>query len=334
MNPSFTAPSLPPVADAQEQNTTNHDSYDSAASTRAAIAVHDVSKRFGSLTALDQVSFEVEVGEVVGLVGANGAGKTTLIRLLTDLARPSAGTLTIGGSPTDQVAARHHIGVLLGGFVVPERLSCADFLQHIDRLRPRELRTAWTEIEDLADRFGLNLSRRADQLSRGNLQKLGLIQAFMHRPDVILLDEPTSGLDPIIQRVLRNLIAERAAEGVTFLVSSHILSEVREVATRIVALNEGRIVADGSLEDILAQAGRSVTLDAEGDVAAIMALLDNTTVERRGTTWHLVGTFNGPPALLVETLAQVHVIDLAIGEPRLEDAVLDLYQPQEPREEA
>jgi ABC-2 type transport system ATP-binding protein len=225
-----------------------------------AIETHGLSKTYGKdVRALADLELRVETGEVFGYLGPNGAGKSTTIRILLDLIRPTEGSASLLGldSRRDGVQARRQVGYLPGDLHLYDRLTAREQLDSLSRLRRREdakLR------EELCQRFGVVLDRPIRQLSKGNRQKVGVVQAFMHRPQLVILDEPTSGLDPLLQAEFRDLLRETAADGRTVFLSSHSLDEVQHVAHRIAIIRSGRLVDVDSVERLRERALRHVTI--------------------------------------------------------------------------
>ena len=191
----------------------------------AAIRTHGLTKHYGDFEALVELDLTVKAGEIFGFLGPNGAGKTTTIRLLLDEIRPTAGHATIVGLDCrdDAVAIRRHIGYLPGDLSMYPNLTGRDTLRYFANLRGG---VDWSYVDALAERLDADLDREVGQLSTGNRQKVGLVQAFMNRPEVVIMDEPSSGLDPLVQREFQTLIRDVAAEGTTVFLSSHTLSEV------------------------------------------------------------------------------------------------------------
>lgn len=208
----------------------------------SAISLDHVTKSFGKLRALDDVTMEVPTGSVFGYIGPNGAGKTTTLRLLLDLIRPDTGTIRVlGCNPrTEGRRIRAQVGYLPGELTLWPRMTVRSALTHLAAMRGmRDL----SFMHELAERFALTLDRHVGDLSKGNRQKIGIIQAFMHHPKLLLLDEPTGGLDPLMQRTFYGLVRDSCADGATFVVSSHVLTEVDRIAHRVGIIREGRIVA-------------------------------------------------------------------------------------------
>lgn len=195
-------------------------------SEHGVIHTRGLTKHYGDFQALVDLDLDVRAGEIFGFLGPNGAGKTTTIRTLLDEIRPTAGSATIVGLDVhdDAVEIRRHLGYLPGDLALYPNLTGRDTLRLFANLRGG---VDWGYVEELAARFETDLSRRVGDLSTGNRQKVGIIQAFMNRPRVIIMDEPSTGLDPLMQRELQALMAEMAADGRTVFLSSHTLSEVQ-----------------------------------------------------------------------------------------------------------
>ena len=224
-----------------------------------AIRTEGLTKVYGRLRALDDLDLEVPEGVVFGYLGPNGSGKSTTIRMLVGLLRPTAGRATVLGHDVvdDRLAVQSLVGYLPGDFAAPPRLTGREYLRYLTGLRRTH---AMPEAELLAKRLGLDLDRRIGELSHGNRQKVGLVQAFMHHPPVLVLDEPTSGLDPLVQREFLAMVREARDAGTTVLLSSHVLSEVEAVADVVAILREGCLVAVESTEDLRRRARRHVDL--------------------------------------------------------------------------
>ena len=215
------------------------------------------------------LSFTVQRGEVFGFLGPNGAGKTTTIRMLLDEIRPTAGRAAILGLDTHakSVEIRRHLGYIPGDLALYPNLTGRDTLTYFANLRGG---VDWTYVNELAERLDADLSRKVGNLSSGNRQKVGVIQAFMNRPDVLIMDEPSSGLDPLIQREFQNMVREVAADGRTVFLSSHTLSEVQRVAGRVGIIRQGRLVTVESVADLRSKAMRQVELELDSPAEAAL----------------------------------------------------------------
>jgi len=295
-----------------------------------AIETIGLTKRFGHHTALNSMDLAVETGSVFGVIGPNGAGKTTAMRLLLDIIRPTAGSATVlGRSPIAGGAAlRKEIGFLPGELLLTGRVSGRSLLRHYAEISgpvPPQ------RVDELAERLGLDLSRHVRQLSKGNKQKLGLIQAFMHEPRLLVLDEPTSGLDPLMQQEFLQMVREAQHKGQTVFLSSHMLSEVQHAADQVAVLRNGRVVTAGDIASLRASAVRRVYVDitdasADHIRTALSALpqLGDLSVTT-GDIIQVTGTVEGHIDALVKAIAPFHVVDLRVEEQDLESSVIDLY---------
>ncbi|GAA0804773.1 ABC transporter ATP-binding protein [Spirilliplanes yamanashiensis] len=289
-----------------------------------AIRTRRLTKRYRTRPALQDLDLEVPRNVVFGYLGPNGAGKTTTIRLLAGLLRPSAGSAEILGRDTvrRREEAQRHIGYLPGDFAVYRDLTGEQYLRFIGNLRGGVDRSF---VDHLAKRLDLDRSVRVGGLSHGNRQKLGIIQAFMHRPDVLILDEPTAGLDPLIQREFLGLVREARDEGRTVFLSSHILDEVEAVADMVAILRHGRLVVVESVENLKARAVRRIDLVFEGPppVAALRAVPAVREARSTGHTAHLV--VEGSMAGLLAVAAPHGVEHVVTHEPNLEEIFVRYY---------
>ncbi|MGZ4478258.1 MAG: ABC transporter ATP-binding protein [Nocardioidaceae bacterium] len=283
-----------------------------------AIRTEGLVKRFGHTRALDGLDLRVATGQVYGFLGPNGAGKTTTIRLLLDLIRPTAGALSVlGDDPrTSGVALRRRLGYLPGDFLVEGRQTARELLTYLGRLRGG---VAPGRVAALADRLDLDLDRQIRTLSKGNRQKVGLVQAFMHDPELLVLDEPTSGLDPFLQQTFASMVRQVAAEGRTVFMSSHVMSEVQRTADRVGILRQGQLVADEEVQQLERRASRriEVVFDEHVPSAVFAGLpgLSELTVD--GTTMRC--RLDGRADELVKAIARFGVATLHAEEPDLED---------------
>nr|MDE0501503.1 ABC transporter ATP-binding protein [bacterium] len=285
-----------------------------------------VTKSYGKARGVLDLDLEVRPGEVFGYLGPNGAGKTTTIRMLVDLIRPQQGTVEVlGGSPRDP-AIRRRVGYLPGEVEFYSRMSARDFLTYIGNLRGRG---GDAIAEKLSERIDLDLSRRIGDLSKGNRQKLGLVQALMHEPELVVLDEPTSGLDPLVQQEVYRLLDELKAEGVTVFFSSHVLSEVERVADRVGIIREGRLVEVEELEALRQKAVRTfeVVFEDAPHLAEFEHLDGVRMADVHGNVLHcqVVGAIDE----LLKAVAKHRVRDLVSHGADLEALFLDYYRGEE-----
>lgn len=299
-----------------------------------AIQTRALTKRYGAHTALHDLDLSVEPGTVFGLIGANGAGKTTTLRLLLDIIRPTSGEVRVLGIPPRQggAALRRRIGYVPGELRLATRGTGRALLSHLAQISGPVRPGA---IERLADRLGLDLDRRVRTLSKGNKQKLALVQAFMHQPSLLILDEPTSGLDPLVQREFLTMLREARDAGQTVLLSSHVLSEIQQVADRVAVLAAGRVVASGAVADLRLATTRRIEAMLSRITAdrlhALLSAVDGvadvsvTAAGAAGDTVRATLTVRGEIDPVVRALMAGTLHDLTVEEPDLEESVLDLY---------
>ncbi|MFC9968106.1 ATP-binding cassette domain-containing protein [Nocardia ignorata] len=285
-----------------------------------AIEIRDLTKTYGTRRGLTGLTLGVRAGEVFGYLGPNGAGKSTTIRLLLDLIRPTSGTASVLGLDprTDGVAMRRRIGYLAGDFVVDGRQRVRECLRFLADLRGG---VPQPRIDELSERLGLDPTATIKSLSKGNRQKVGLVQAFMHSPELLILDEPTSGLDPLVQQTFLELVSEAAANGQTVFMSSHIMDEVEAVADRVAILRDGALVALDTVADLRASAIRRIEIGFADPVTieefrALPGLID-PRLDASGTV--LRAGLSGSADAIVKAAAQHTVHTLTTTEPHLDE---------------
>jgi ABC-2 type transport system ATP-binding protein len=304
----------------------------------SAIDITALHKRFGRRTAVHGLDLHVQPGTIYGLIGPNGAGKTTTLRTLVDIIRPTSGQVRVLGEDPRHGGARlrRRIGYVPGELRLEGRVTGHRMLSfYSDTSGP----VARGYTSELAERLGVDLSRPVRSLSKGNKQKVGLIQAFMHRPELLILDEPTSGLDPLVQREFLTMVREARDAGQTVLLSSHVLSEIQQTADEVAVLAAGRIVAQGDVASLRLGSVRRVrvALDATDPDALqrrFTGIPGVTELEltAQGEALLLAATVEGAIDPFVKALAQETVRDLTVEEPDLEESVLRLYGPTTRRE--
>jgi ABC-2 type transport system ATP-binding protein len=288
------------------------------------IRAERLTKLYGAQRGVTELDFTVGAGEVFGFLGPNGAGKTTTIRLMLDLIRPTSGRIELfGADPRRSVRLRRRIGYLPGDLRLYDRLTARELFAYFAHLRGLG---GLGGAEPLAGRLELELDRPIHALSKGNRQKAGLVQAFMHRPDLLVLDEPTAGLDPLIQQVFYELVAEAKAGGATVFLSSHVLPEVQHVADRVGLIREGKIVLVAGVDELRAHALSRVeaTFAALPPPGAFRGILGVRELERRGRT--ISFALEGEADALVKALALHRVVSLDSREADLEDIFLTLFR--------
>jgi ABC-2 type transport system ATP-binding protein len=291
----------------------------------AVIETDRLTKRYGVQRGIEDVTLAVEAGEVFGLLGPNGAGKTTLIRTLLDLLHPTSGSAWLFGldSRRDSVAIRRRLGNLPGDFAYgPPSLTGREVLELFARLRGMD---SLGDAEALADRFHAALDRPIGQLSRGNRQKVGLLQALFHRPELLVLDEPTSGLDPLMQEQFLALVGEQREAGRTVLLSSHDLDEVERICDRVGLVRDGRLIAVERVSELVGRSYRHVSLAfaAAVDPAEFAALpgVGEVSSEDGRISFKAAGDLDP----VIKAAARHEVRDMQVAHPTLEEVFVTYY---------
>ena len=289
----------------------------------APIEARGLTKRFGSLVALDDLSITVEAGEVYGFLGPNGAGKTTMIRCALGLARPTAGSVHVFGFDAwaEREEAHRRLSFVPGDFAPWPTLRGAEILDLLGRVRGGY---DAARRDELCDRFEFDPTRKGREYSKGNRQKIALIAALMVDVDLLVLDEPTSGLDPLMEIEFRSCIEEARANGQTVFLSSHLLSEVEALCDRVAILRKGRLVEVGTLEDLRKLNTQEVEIEfGTGSVPDLSGVTGVRDVRAEGNRVTL--RLKGVPNELVRELASHDVRALDIREPSLEELFLSYY---------
>lgn len=291
----------------------------------AAVIVDGLTRRFPGDHGVFDVSFEVQPGEVFGFLGPNGAGKSTTIRLLLGLYHPDAGRMSVlGGDPTragERIRAR--VGYLPGELALYPRLTGREHLAAVAAVR-RLTDTAYRD--ELVDRFGVELDRPVRALSKGNRQKIGIVLAFLHRPELLVLDEPTSGLDPLLQDEFARLLRETVADGRSVLLSSHELDEVQRIVDRLAIIREGRIVVTDTVAGLQRTAPRTMEFRFEHRVdATSLAQLDGVRVDSH-SDGRLRLTLTGPIAPVLRAAADLDPVDVVARPADLDELFLSYYR--------
>jgi ABC-2 type transport system ATP-binding protein len=279
----------------------------------------------GKVTAVRDLDLTVRRGEVFGFLGPNGAGKTTTIRTLLDLIRPTHGKAEVLGLDVRRsgVELRRRLGYLPGDLELYPRMTAREVLTYLGNLRggvPRK------NVDALAERLDLDLSRPVGTLSHGNRQKVGLVQAFVHRPELLVLDEPTAGLDPLLQQEFYRLVRETVEDGRTVFLSSHVLSEVERIADRVGIIRSGELVVVEEVEALKARATRRIEVELARPAAGAPFLglpgVREAETEDRLVRFVVEGSVDG----LVKALAEHEVVTITSHEPDLEEIFLGYYR--------
>lgn len=291
----------------------------------AVIELDDLSKHYDEVVANDTVSFTVDKGEIFGYLGPNGAGKTTTIRLLMGFIKPTSGTAhVLDADIRDRQAltdARANLGYLPDDLGFDDRLTGRQALDYFAQMRGDERR------EELLELFHPPLDRRIDEYSTGNRRMLGIVQAFMHDPDLVIMDEPTAGLDPLKQDRLHAFIEDERDAGKTIFFSSHILSEVQRVADRVGIIRDGEIVALEDIETLLTRSGKQVWVTFDEPVEPDGFTTDEM-IDVEVADGSIRFTYTGEAMTLLEHLVQYDVGDVEIGDPQLDDIFKHYYGPR------
>jgi len=287
-----------------------------------AISFEGLTKEYDGVAANDDLSFEVKKGEIFGYLGPNGAGKTTTIRQLLGLIKPTSGTAKVLGANIrdrrDLIKIKSEIGYLPDTLGFEERLTGNQILNYFARMRGDERR------DELLELFPPPLDKRIETYSSGNLRMLGIIQAFMHNPNLVIMDEPTAGLDPLKQDRLHHFLEGERESGKTIFFSSHILSEVQRICDRVGIIRSGKLVDLDNVEDLLARGGKKVRIyikrhiDKEEFITKDM--IDFKCVDK---TIHF--TYTGRPDKLLKYLSKFEVEDVEIGDPQLDEIFKHYY---------
>jgi ABC-type multidrug transport system ATPase subunit len=294
----------------------------------AMIATQDLTKAYGSARGIDGVTLEVAEGEVFGFLGPNGAGKTTTIRLLLGLLRPTRGRAAIGGLDCwgRATGVKRLVGYLPGEFTFDPSLRGAQIIAYLANLRGG-VDAAYTRA--LIERVDLDPTRRFRDYSRGNKQKVGLVQAFMHRPRLLILDEPTSGLDPLNQQQFYALVDEVRRQGQTVFLSSHILPEVEHTCDRVGIIREGRLITVDHVATLKALKHHVVDIGFPAPASprwfADLPAVESVTADDGGLALHL--TVRQDLSEVLKVAAQHDATALSAHEPSLEEVFLRYYEP-------
>lgn len=291
----------------------------------AVLSVRGLTVRYGKARGIDDVSLDVPAGAVTGLLGPNGSGKTTLLRAVLDLVHPTMGSIDVAGTDSRHSSARARIGYLPGDLSFPPRLSGYSLIK---RYAAAHGGLDQSRVANLAQRLTIDLSRPVGTLSRGNLQKVGLVLVFGRDTDLLLLDEPTSGLDPLLQREFAALVEESVDRGSAVVLSSHVMSELEDLAQRVAVLREGRLVAVETIDELRRRARqrwRIRLVDSVTATACAKALQVSSDIKVHASEDMVDVTFSGQADGVVKTLAGFTVLSLESVGGELDEVLLDFY---------
>ena len=287
------------------------------------ISCRGLTKYYGDTRGIENLDLTVGHGEIFGFLGQNGAGKTTTIRMLMGLIRPTAGSVTVMGMDSwrQSVDIKQSVGTIQGDVRLYEHMHVHELLDYIDGFR----REGASLRKELVERLGLAEGKKVKALSRGNRQKVAIVLAMMHDPEILILDEPTLGLDPLIQQVFYTILGEFKQRGKTVFLSSHILSEVERVCDRVGIVKEGSLMDVRSIEELRQNKIRhmDVSFTGEVDVSRFKALPQVLEVKRLDS--YLRITLRGNIDAIIKEIARNQVVDLTFTQPSLEDFFMSFY---------
>ena len=292
------------------------------------ISIKSLTKYYGKFLAVSDISFSVNKGEIFGLIGPNGAGKSTTMRSILNFIKPSEGEITINGldSQKDYIKIRNLIGYLPGEFSIYDNLSGEEYISHILHLRSKSNKIP--NIKKLATRFDLDLSKKSKKLSKGNKQKIGIIQAFCHDPEILILDEPTSGLDPLKQQEFEDLVLEFKNQGKTIFISSHVLPEVETLCDRVAIIKNGQIIAEDKMADLKKKSLNRIEVQFSKDFD-VDKLRKNIGISKvTGDSNKYIFDIEGNLDKFIKELANHEIENLKTIEPDLEEIFLSYYGEQ------
>jgi ABC-2 type transport system ATP-binding protein len=295
-----------------------------------AIKIEGLVKSYGKTQALFGVDLEVKRGEIYGFLGPNGAGKTTAIRCMLDLIRPQGGTISVlGMNPQEEPEAiKTRVGYLPGELHVDENMTARQVFRYFNRLRGN--RSDWNFIEELSERLKLELRMPIKNFSKGNKQKVGIVQALMHKPELLLLDEPTGGLDPLMQQEALRMLDEAQDNGSTVFFSSHIISEVQAIADRVAIIRDGKIVEVAETAALLNRSMRQVRIRFQKPTKADeLYKLQGVELIAKDEDMGMLLQVEGQMDALIKALAKHPVSDFETERTSLEKIFLAYYEGKE-----
>jgi len=291
------------------------------------IELDRLTKYYGKVRGIEDLTFNVQKGEIFGFIGPNGAGKTTTIRTLLGLVFPTGGSAKIFGQDCIKHGSdiRRRIGYLPSEVFYYDQMKVIDLLKYSASFFGKD---CTKRIHELSEAMELNVSRKIEELSYGNKKKVGIVQGLLHEPELLLLDEPTSGLDPLMQKKFFNIIAEENKKGVTVFFSSHILSEVQHLCTRVAVMKDGSVIKMEEIETLRQDTYKRVSLKAREFDGAEFATLGATNLVRENSTVKFM--YKGPAKRLLAALAKHEIEDIVIEDPSLEEIFMHYYQQVQP----
>jgi len=290
------------------------------------ISVNKLTKKYGNFKAVSNISFNVKKGEIFGLIGPNGAGKSTTMRSMLNFIFPTNGKISIAGldSIKDYLEIRNLIGYLPGEFTTYDNMTGLQYLTHMMHLRNKSEKIGYAK--SLAKKFDLDLNKKAKQLSKGNKQKIGIIQAFCHDPEILILDEPTSGLDPLKQQEFDELILKFKEKGKTIFISSHVLPEVEMLCDRVAIIKNGKIVAENTMAKLKSMAMNRFEVVFKDDISE-KKFGKSTGVKNISKSGEkFIFDIEGDVNKFIKKISENKVISFRSMEPDLEEIFLSFYK--------
>ena len=285
------------------------------------VKLSSVTKYYGNFKGIEDISISVQKGEVFGLLGTNGAGKTTILRIIMWLIKPTKGTISIFGTDLTNYLDKTKIGYLQGDYSTYNGMKVRDLLYFINKIRNVNIDNS----NNLCERFSINQERKIGELSKGNKQKLGIVQAFMSNPDLLLLDEPTSGLDPMMQQEFQNLILETKESGKTIIMSSHIITEIENTCSRVAIVQEGNLITTENVSNFTKNRINQIKVVFEKQIPLNelknLEEIINIKVHKNKLTCEIIGSPNN----FIELLSKNKIIDLTIQPGSIEDFFMSTY---------
>ncbi len=289
------------------------------------IEISNVSKNYGSVKALRTLNLSVGEGEIFGFLGPNGAGKTTALRILVDYIKSSSGTCKIFGMDTvkDSTRIKKDIGYLPGNIQLYKSMKAIDLLKYFANLRGVN---DWDYVEDISNRLDSDIGIKIGNMSKGNQQKIGLIQAMMHKPRLLILDEPTSGLDPLIQEQFFNMIEEIRTEGKTVFMSSHVLSEVERICDRVSILKNGSIIATENIDTLKLKSAQELEIHFATPIEKKKFMSIEEVKDITFNNNNMKCTVIGSPDKLLKLATKYTIDKIVTYESNLETTFLSFYE--------
>jgi ABC-2 type transport system ATP-binding protein len=288
------------------------------------IEIRNLTKYYGKFRGIVDVSFNVEKGEIFGFIGPNGAGKSTTIRTLLSLIYPTSGSATIFGKDCIKFAPEiaKEVGYLPSEVFYYDKMKVIDLLKYAASFYKKDCSK---RIKELAEIMDLDLRKRIDDLSFGNKKKVGIVQGLLHEPKLIILDEPTSGLDPLMQQKFFNLLLEENKKGATILLSSHVLSEVQRLSSRVAIIKDGNIIRLEKMSDLTENNYKKIKIEMKEEIGKDyfeLGGINNLEIVGKKVSFLFKGNIN----LIMKKLSEVEILNIWIEEPSLEEIFIHYYE--------